>query len=164
MRRRARRSSPAAAPVTARPATRTAPAVGSTSRLIERRNVVLPAPLLPRTTTHSPARTTRSSPSRATVPGGNTTESPATSIIGSIRILGGPRGSAGAAAEQVHRRTDGAAVVVFGGREPVDAVETCEQGCPGGAAGQEKGGAEAGQRGRAEPGAGREPPLAARPG
>src|SRR5256886_9207119 len=144
MGRGAGRSSTAGAAVGAGPATGTAPAVGSTSRLIERRNVVLPAPLLPRTTTNSPARTTRSSPSRATVPGGNTTESPATSIIGSIRILGGPRGSAGADAEQVHRRPDGGVVVVFGGREPVDAGEPCEQGCPGGAAGPGEGGAGAG--------------------
>src|SRR2546426_11828382 len=94
------------------------PAVGSTSRLIERRNVVLPAPLLPRMTTNSPARTARSIPWRATVSGGSTTESPATSIIASMRIAGERLGSARADAEQVHRRPHGIVVVVVGGREP----------------------------------------------
>src|SRR6059036_3474711 len=104
------------------------PVVGSTSRLIERRNVVLPAPLLPRMTTNSPARTARSIPWRATVAGGRTTESPATSIIGSMRILG--RG------------------------EPVDLVEALEQRSEGRAVDLEEGGADPGEGRRIEPGAG----------
>ena len=52
--RRASRSAAGPAPVTSRPATRTVPEVGSTSRLIERSSVVFPAPLRPRITTNSP--------------------------------------------------------------------------------------------------------------
>src|SRR2546427_12707162 len=130
------------------------PAVGSTSRLIERRNVVLPAPLLPRMTTNSPARTARSIPCRAAVEGGRTTESPATSIIGSMRIVGSVSCSAGADAEQVHRRPNGVIFAVLGGREPVDLVESLEQGSVGGAVDLEEGGADPGEGRRVEPGAG----------
>src|SRR2546426_4731377 len=133
------------------------PAVGSTSRLIERRNVVLPAPLLPRMTTNSPARTARSIPRRATVAGGRTTESPATSIIGSMRIVGSVSCSAGADAEQVHRRPNGVILAVLGGREPVDLVESLEQGSVGGAVDVEEGGADPGEGRRVEPGAGADP-------
>src|SRR5438132_8185303 len=131
------------------------PAVGSISRLIERRNVVLPAPLRPRMTTNSPSRTVSSIPRRATVSGGSTTESPATSIINSIR--GGRRGSAGADAEQLHRRPHGVVVVVVGGREPVDLVEPLEQRSVGGAADLEEGGPDPGEGRRVEAGAGGDP-------
>src|SRR5207247_18040 len=41
--------------------------------------------------------------------------------------------SAGADAEQVHRRPNGVVLAVLGGREPVDLVESLEQGSEGGA-------------------------------
>src|SRR2546428_12755304 len=133
------------------------PAVGSTSRLIERRNVVLPAPLLPRMTTNSPARTARSIPRRATVAGGRTTESPATSIIGSMRIVGSVSCSAGADAEQVHRRPNGVILAVLGGRETADLVKSLERGRVGGAGGLGGGGAGAGGGGPVGARAGGEP-------
>src|SRR3989442_15200861 len=142
---------PPPAPVPAPPATRMTPAVGSTSRLIERRNVVLPAPLLPRMTTNSPARTARLIPRRATVAGGRTTESPATSIIGSMRIVGSVSCSAGADAEQGHRRSNGVVFAVLGGREPGDLVESLEQGSVGGALGVGEGAAGPGAGAPVEP-------------
>src|SRR4030095_3291752 len=121
------RSSVGPAPVTVRPATRTAPAAGATSRLSERRSVVLPLPLRPSTTTNSPGRTVRSTASTATTSGGNVTRSPETAIMAVTPGAARAAGSARTGSEQLHGGPHWIVVAVVGRGEAVDLVQALEQ-------------------------------------
>src|SRR5215510_4237741 len=121
------RSSAGPAPVTVRPSTWMRPAVGWTSRLSVRSSVVLPLPLRPRTTTNSPGRTLRSTPSTATTSGGNSTRNPATSIMAVTVAAAGAAGSARTGSEQLDGGPHGIVVAILRGGEAVDLVQALEQ-------------------------------------
>src|SRR4030095_9741829 len=121
------RSSAGPAPVTVRPATRMTPAVGSPSRLSDRRSLVLPLPRRPSTTTNSPGRTVRSTPSTATTSGGNVTRSPATSIMAVTSGAACAAGSARTGSEQLDGGPHRIVVAVLGRREAVDLVQALWQ-------------------------------------
>src|SRR5262245_18569789 len=164
IRRRTSRRARALAPVTGWPSTVIVPAVGSTRRLIERRNVVLPAPLRPMMTTNSAGCTVRSTPSKATVAGGRTTRSPRTSIIGatghppeSARWRGAR--SARPGADQIDGRAHGIVVAIVGGLEAVDVVKALQERGVSGRLDLEQRGAHAGDQRRVEPFARADPAL-----
>src|SRR5262245_5584059 len=120
------RSSVGPAPVTVRPSTRMCPAVGSTRRFNARSSVVLPLPLRPRITRNSPGRTLRSTPSTATTSGGNSTRSPATSIMAVTVAAARATGSARAGSEQLDGGPHGIVVAILGRREAVDLVQALQ--------------------------------------